>query len=213
MKRKGGFLLFLSSCIPGCGQMHQGYMKRGFSLLAVFTCIIAVAAITDFGQLAIFLPLVWLYAFFDSYNLHGQTDEEAANNPDDYLLRPFEKGDKQLFTIRWHKILGWVLIVIGAFALYNVVINYLRYENNWIPDWVYNLLHYDLPRLIVTALIIALGVWFIRGPKKKKTAEEEFTAYRPCTEHEKEETENHGDGESGKTENNNAECSERGERD
>ena len=27
---------------------------------------------------------------------------------------------------------------------------------------------YGIPRLVVTILIIALGVWFIRGPKKAK---------------------------------------------
>ena len=26
-----GILFFCFSCIPGCGQMHQGYMKRGIS--------------------------------------------------------------------------------------------------------------------------------------------------------------------------------------
>ena len=29
MKRKHGFLLFIAACIPGCGEMYQGYMKRG----------------------------------------------------------------------------------------------------------------------------------------------------------------------------------------
>ena len=31
MKPKHGFFLFVSSCIPGCGQMYQGHMKRGTS--------------------------------------------------------------------------------------------------------------------------------------------------------------------------------------
>ena len=36
MKRKHGILLFLASCIPGCGEMYQGYMKRGVSILTAF---------------------------------------------------------------------------------------------------------------------------------------------------------------------------------
>ena len=33
MTHRNGFLLFISSCLSGCGQMYQGYMKRGLSLL------------------------------------------------------------------------------------------------------------------------------------------------------------------------------------
>ena len=33
MRRKHGLLLFIASCIPGCGEMYQGYMKRGISIL------------------------------------------------------------------------------------------------------------------------------------------------------------------------------------
>ena len=33
MTPKNGFLLFIASCLSGCGQMYQGYMKRGVSLL------------------------------------------------------------------------------------------------------------------------------------------------------------------------------------
>ena len=35
MNRKHGLLLFLCACIPGCGQMYQGYMRRGVSLLGL----------------------------------------------------------------------------------------------------------------------------------------------------------------------------------
>ena len=28
MTHRNGFLLFISSCLSGCGQMYQGYMKR-----------------------------------------------------------------------------------------------------------------------------------------------------------------------------------------
>ena len=36
MTHRNGFLLFISSCLSGCGQMYQGYMKRGLSLLLAF---------------------------------------------------------------------------------------------------------------------------------------------------------------------------------
>ena len=43
MKQPHGFLLFLTSCLCGCGQMYQGYMKRGLSLLLAGVDLIAHA--------------------------------------------------------------------------------------------------------------------------------------------------------------------------
>lgn len=43
MTHRNGFLLFISSCLSGCGQMYQGYMKRGLSLLLAF-CLILFAS-------------------------------------------------------------------------------------------------------------------------------------------------------------------------
>lgn len=78
MKQKHGLLLFISSCIPGCGQMHQGYMKRGVSLLLAFCGIFAVAIFLEIGALAVLMLPIWLYAFFDSYNLRGQISDGFA---------------------------------------------------------------------------------------------------------------------------------------
>ena len=44
MKRKHGLLLFIAACIPGCGEMYQGYMKRGVSILTAFCAVFALAA-------------------------------------------------------------------------------------------------------------------------------------------------------------------------
>ena len=43
MTPKNGFLLFIASCLSGCGQMYQGYMKRGVSLLLAFVLVIFVS--------------------------------------------------------------------------------------------------------------------------------------------------------------------------
>ena len=41
---KNGFLTLLFAFIPGAGQMYQGYMKRGLSLILMCCAIGAVAA-------------------------------------------------------------------------------------------------------------------------------------------------------------------------
>ena len=87
MKEQRGILMFITSCMCGCGQMYQGYMKRGVSLLLGFFVIIAVSGFLMLGPLAFFTPVVWLYAFFDSYNLRRQIVQGTA--PEDaYLFGP-----------------------------------------------------------------------------------------------------------------------------
>lgn len=179
MKRKDGVLLFLSACIPGCGQMYQGYMKRGLSLLLAGCGLVAVASFLNLGELAIFLPVLWLFAFFDTYNLRSQTDEQAAANPDSFLFGLSDCDGEKLALLyrKKHSLVGWVLLVLGVYALYNTAMSLLW---NLLPDsawWVRNLFQYTLPRMVLIVLMIALGVWFIRGPKAP--AAEEFPTFTP----------------------------------
>lgn len=50
MTHRNGFLLFISSCLSGCGQMYQGYMKRGLSLLLAFCLILLPPPISFWGH-------------------------------------------------------------------------------------------------------------------------------------------------------------------
>ena len=54
MRPKQGLLLFITSCLSGCGQMYQGYMKRGVSLLLGFFVILAIAGLTAITSAAAF---------------------------------------------------------------------------------------------------------------------------------------------------------------
>ena len=42
-KQKKGFLLFISSLIPGAGEMYMGFFKQGISIMTLFWAIIAIA--------------------------------------------------------------------------------------------------------------------------------------------------------------------------
>lgn len=122
MKEQHGFLLFLTSCMCGCGQMYQGYMKRGLSLLLSFFVIIAVAGFLMLGPLAFFTPVVWLYAFFDSYNLRRQIVQGTA--PEDAYLFGLSDMDSQQMTAllkKRHSVVGWVLVIVGLYLLYDMV--------------------------------------------------------------------------------------------
>lgn len=189
MRRKNSFLLFLCSCVPGCGQMYQGYMKRGISLVGLFFAIIAAAAVLHISELALLLPVVWLYAFFDSYNLRSQA--EAGICSADHYLFGLGAGDDQQLSIlltKRHSIIGWTLIVLGAYSLYTSLFR------NWMHTiaetfglwWFYDFMMDSLPRLVVTVLIIVLGIWFIRGPKKRTEQQEPFEPFTPPEEQKEE---------------------------
>ena len=56
--RKNGFFTFCCACIPGCGQMYQGYMKRGVSLALGCWGVVLRAAVLSLDPLAILLPVI-----------------------------------------------------------------------------------------------------------------------------------------------------------
>ena len=187
-----GILFFVFSCVPGCGQMHQGYMKRGISQTVLCCGVLAVAVFLEIGALAILLVPLWLYSFFDSYNLRRQR-MEGTEDDDAYLFGMSDLDTRRLSELfaKRHSLIGWALVLLGLYALYQTVVGRLmQWLHDLFPwmDWVYDLLVWDAPRILGTLLIIALGLWFIRGPKKKTpeeipvftpTPEAEHPDYRP----------------------------------
>ncbi len=180
--RKNRILLFICACIPGCGQMYQGYMKRGISMAAAVCLDIGAASFLNFGELAIVLPVLWLYAFFDTWNLRTRLDSGTAQ-PDGYLFGLSGADAEQLARLaqRRHSLVGWCLVVLGLYALLQSCAGALLRFDGFVWEmfgWVYYFIRDDLPRLAATVGVIALGVWFIRGPKTVPP-EEGYQPYAP----------------------------------
>ena len=57
-KQKKGFLLFISSLIPGAGEMYMGFFKQGISIMTLFWAIIAIAGAVSYTHLT--LPTILL---------------------------------------------------------------------------------------------------------------------------------------------------------
>ena len=179
MKRKHGLLLFIAACIPVCGEMYQGYMKRGISILTAFCAVFALAVFLEIGALAVLMIPLWLFSFFDSYNLRGQTDAQAESNPDAYLFGLSDMDSRRMSDLlrKRHSLVGWGLVILGVYVFYTTAADWVtdffyQFFDAW---WIGRILSYDVPRLAVTVGIIALGVWFIRGPKKA----EDIPAFTP----------------------------------
>lgn len=190
---KNGLLTLLFAFIPGAGQMYQGYMKRGLSLM-LMCCVIGVLAML-FAPIALFLMLVFMYSFFDTLNLRAQI--ALGNAPaDDYLVH-LDPKDKRLarLLLDSHKLVGWVLIAVGVLIAYENIIMSTLGDILWrwgqkAPAWraVYLVMD-ELPEVVFCVALILCGIWLVRGPKPARKpgstapddAEEsaDFQEYRP----------------------------------
>lgn len=184
--------LLICACVPGCGQMQQGYMKRGVSQTAAFCAVLAVAVFLEAGALACFLAPLWAYSFFDTYNLRRMA-REGTPQEDAYLFGLSDMDSRRLTELleKRHSLIGWVLVAVGLLVLWQNIARILYevmdslFSNvDW---WLYDSLARGVPRMAVTLAVIALGIWFIRGPKKREEdpapdytpPEEPFTARDP----------------------------------
>lgn len=159
------------SCVPGCGQMCLGYMKRGISQTIIFSAMVFIAVFLEAGALSVLILPLWAYSFFDSFNLRRQLRDGGAPE-DEFLFGLSDMDARKLNRIlsRRGSLIGWLLVTVGAYSLYMIFARNLLspLRGNWLIDWLYDLLVWDMPRILGTVLIIALGIWFIKGPKAPK---------------------------------------------
>lgn len=118
--KKNGILTLLFAFIPGAGQMYQGYMKRGLSLVLMAAAICMASALIP--RIVVVLLVVFMYSFFDTFNLRAQISMGTAPE-DDYLVH-FDPQDKRLARMMMdsHKLVGWCLIATGALIAYEQII-------------------------------------------------------------------------------------------
>ncbi len=169
---KNGFLTFCCAFIPGAGQMYQGYMKRGLSLILT-ACLIGMVS-SLLNPVLLLLVVVWMYSFFDTFNLRAQIIADTAPE-DDYLIH-FDPRDKRLARalLDSHKLVGWLLIAFGALIAYqNLIMNTL---GDLVYRWghsspVFRALYLvmdSLPDVVVCVVLIVCGVWLVKGPHPAK---------------------------------------------
>ena len=183
MRPKHGLLFFLSSCVPGCGQMHQGYMKRGLAQVILFVIPLMIGGVF-FPVVMVLSAVVYMYSFFDSLNLRTQLRQGIA--PPDAFLFSWDGGeDLARILDRRHHLIGWTLVILGVAGLYQ---SFIR---PWLYDLVDLLVGYDspaaqllhsairsIPGLAVGLVFIVLGLWLIKGGKRKKPDEADYTEFK-----------------------------------
>ncbi len=167
-RKKRGFWTFIFSLMPGAGEMYLGFMKRGVSTMLVFLGWCAFVGLTGFEAGLLLIPVVWFYSFFTVHNLVSLPDEEFYQQEDDYILLHM---DHIVGIDKWErgktKFLAAALIIIGGFTAINTL-----WDMFWdiLPDWISDEIrafYYGVPKLAISVLLIVLGIYLIRGKKKK----------------------------------------------
>lgn len=175
IQRKNKGLTFISSLIPGAGEMYMGFMKQGISIMVVFWGILLIATFFDFPALLYILPVVWFYSFFHTHNLYTMPEEEFCALEDDYIIQEKELGG--LTKKFYNKAGATVLIIVGIVMLWNVIENYVIDMLSWlVPE--YEGLYWSsalnkVPHLVISIFLIVLGIRMIKGKKKELEQEED----------------------------------------
>ena len=156
-KQKRGFLLFISSLIPGAGEMYMGFFKQGISIMTLFWAIIAIAGGLNISSLVIFLPVLWFYSFFHVHNLKELPEEEFYAIEDNYILHLDRIFQNNIRLSQKHiKIAAILLIVFGVAVFWNGFRDLLF----WIlPNSLAIIIQdimYQIPSVIIGILIIGV---------------------------------------------------------
>lgn len=184
-KQKHGFWVFIFSLIPGAGEMYMGFKKQGISIMLLFWGAIALASITGLGWLAMFLPVIWFYSFFNVHNLKSLSEEEFYSVDDNYILHMDQfSGNMGKFLQKHRNVTAWVLILFGICILWSrfTTLLYLIVPVE-LADYAYEICN-SLPQIVIAAGIIAAGIYLLTQQKKKLEEDENkdehyWEPYRP----------------------------------
>lgn len=181
MQHRSGFLTFIFAFIPGAGQMYLGYTKRGVSLMLAFALICGISGFLNIGAFLVLCPVVWAYAFFDTFALRRMTPEQIKNTTDDFFIDL--NGLTSNGNPQWGKWIGIGLVVIGLYAIFDSFFIQLLWDIYYAlgePQYIQTII-YSGPTLLVSLLLIFLGFKLISGSKQqyKEASKDDFVNFKP----------------------------------
>ncbi|MDO5418069.1 MAG: hypothetical protein Q4F29_12775 [Lachnospiraceae bacterium] len=179
-KKKGKFLTFCFSLIPGAGEMYLGFLKQGVSIMTLSFLLFAVGGIL-FPPLLTFEAVIWFYSFFHTHNLNSMPDDEFYAIQDDYLIHFHQiVHGKNILLGQYRGLSAVVLILLGLSILWRNIHElflYFSYHILQLPEplmdalsWVSN----QLPQIVIAVVIIFIGFRLIRSKKLELEQKEDL---------------------------------------
>lgn len=171
--RKNGFWNLCFSVIPGAGQMYQGFIKRGVSIMTLFFGWIMVCAFFGIDEALLLAIVIWFFGFFDSLHRNSLTDAERELLKDGFIF--IQGNEMEHFSLRGFRIPAAILLIFfGSYSLLQLVIGELIDAGFLFWDTGIVRLVYDrLPKMVFSFVIIFLGIHLIAGRKKEIMDREE----------------------------------------
>lgn len=182
-KKKNKFFTFLCSFVPGAAEMYMGFMKMGFSLMAVFFLCLMVGVYFRMEEVIAFTGmLLWFFGFFHARNLAACDDATIEEMKDTVIWEEFGIG--QGFKIKTpgktvRKWIAVILILVGASLLWNNVTDLvysLIPEKQW--EYLYPIvsnISHSVPQYVAAILIIVIGIRLIKGKNVEPKMETDKT--------------------------------------
>lgn len=161
--QKNRIWTFCCSLMPGAGEMYFGLYRQGISIMTFFFLLLIVPIMLNLSAISLLAIVLWFYSFLHVNNLRSLTEEQFSQEKDYYIWEIIP--DSIMTSAKTKNVVAILLIILGAYMLlYSVVA--------WIPG-LRNLSYY-LIRLVLGALILALGIRLITG--KKQDLDQNFAA-------------------------------------
>lgn len=178
--QKNRFWTFCFSLVPGAGEMYFGLYRMGISLMLCFLALLFVPIALNLSVFSVLAIVLWFYSFLHVHNLRNLPLEEFCQIEDKCIWEDLNLNFK--WNSAYKTVVALVLIVVGIFLLWDNFSDllWMVLPGGIISDFIYSLT-YRLPRIVIAAVIIFLGVKLIGG--KKKELEQEEEAETPVTEY------------------------------
>lgn len=170
-KKKSRFFSFCFAFMPGAAEMYMGFMKMGFSIMAIFLLTVLVGVAFRAEEVLLFVcALEWFYAFFHARNIATCDDAEFNELKDLYIWEDFgDFGKINNGVNAFRKYIAYILIIAGIIALWGYAEEMVIM---FIPDDFYEVYHNvirncfdNVPRIAISIALIVFGAKMIKGKK------------------------------------------------
>ncbi len=175
MMKKSSFWVVVFSFLPGLGHMYLGFTGRGVAIMSTFFAIWAFSYLFSGIPFAFLLPVLWCYAIFDAVKINHAAGQGVQD--DFWIYRNYSFSGKPAFFNGNAKLIGWVLVFIGAAYIYKGILTPVLYDLFGDNEVVQRLI-YNFPNLVISFAVIYLGIRMLRLPgtgirQEGRTKEEE----------------------------------------